>query len=215
MFKENDLMPISIKMEYSAKVAKGLKNSVRKDIIQAAESSKEMLKEIRRVCQQANRRAQNVEKAGLMSPAIASLEKTGYSKFNITGMSWEQAKVEYGRAVAFLNQPTSSATGAREFEKQMRAGLGLNVDDTQWELMKHDIARDFNSHIDGILSRIPYTELMQEIYQRAEIQARNRMESDSISASENLQRQINNAADSIANQVDNSIDWLSGFHMRY
>lgn len=203
-------MPIQIKYEYSSKVAKGLKNKVRRDILQSVQSSKELRAEISRICHMANRRAQNVEKAGYMSPAVASLEKSGFTKFSIKGMSWEQAKAEYGRAVAFLNQPTSSATGAKEFERQMRNGLGLNVDDSQWELMKHDLARGFNASIDGILSRIPYAELMQELYERAEISARNQMERDSYIAADNLHKSVQNATDEIANPVE---DFLTGFHM--
>ena len=205
-------MPIQIKYEFSSKVTRGLKNRVNREILQSIEGSSAMRAEIRRVCQMANRRAQNVEKGGYMSPAVASLEKTGYSKFSIKGMSWEQAKREYGRAVSFLNQPTSSASGAKEFERQMRNGLGLNVDDTQWEMMKHDLARGFNASIDGILSRIPYAELMQEVYERAEISARNQMERDSQMIADNLQQQVNDTAEKIANPVE---DFLTGFHMRF
>lgn len=203
-------MPIQINYEYSSKIAKGLKNKVRRDILQSIQSSKEMRAEINRVLHMANRRAQNVEKAGYLSPAVASLEKSGFTKFSLKGLNWEQAKAEYGRAVAFLNQPTSSASGAKEFERQMRNGLGLDVDDTQWELMKHDLARGFNDSIDGILSRIPYAELMQEVYERAEISARNQMERDSYLAADNLNNSVQNATDKIANPIE---DWLNGFHM--
>lgn len=203
-------MPVKIQFEFSVKVTRGLKNKVRKDIINAAQSSPEMIKEMRRVCQMANRRAQNVEKSGYLSPALSTARgKSGYSKFNITGMSWEQQKREYGRAVAYLNQPTSTATGAREFERQLRSGF--NMTDEQWQACKHEIMSGYNSTIGGIMSRIPYAEYMQEIYARAESVASRQMENDAVVAVDTLQREINNTAENIAYRTERDI--FNGFQM--
>lgn len=120
------------------RVTRGLGARVKQEIIQAAESSTELRKEIARVFQQANRRIQNVERAGIFSPAVASLGelKAGYSKFSIGGKSWTELKMEYGRAISFLQQPTSGATGAREYNKQVQQRYQLT--DTEYNALADD-----------------------------------------------------------------------------
>lgn len=104
----------------TSKLNKEMRDDIRKSII----GSKEMAKEIKRVLQQANRRAQNIEQSGVVSPAYQSLVlegREGYSKFSITGLNienetqWENAKYEYSKAIEYLNNPTSSSTGARQY----------------------------------------------------------------------------------------------------
>lgn len=97
------------------------------DITYMARNDKELKKEINKVFQQANRRIQNVTNAGLASPAvkavIAERGKKDYTYFTISGLKfdndtdWEMIKYEYGRALAFLHNPTSTATGARQYIK--------------------------------------------------------------------------------------------------
>lgn len=97
------------------------------DITYMARNDKELKKEINKVFQQANRRIQNVTNAGLASPAvkavIAERGKKEYTYFTISGLKfdndtdWEMIKYEYGRALAFLHNPTSTATGARQYIK--------------------------------------------------------------------------------------------------
>lgn len=97
------------------------------DITYMARNDKELKKEINKVFQQANRRIQNITNAGLASPAvkavIAERGKKDYTYFTISGLKfdndtdWEMIKYEYGRALAFLHNPTSTATGARQYIK--------------------------------------------------------------------------------------------------
>ena len=109
--------------------SKSVINAINKpfsELIRAsALGSSELKKEINKTLQQANRRIQNVQKAGLASPAvkavIAEKGKKDYTYFSIAHLDltnyidWEQAKYEYGRALSFLNNPTSTATGARQY----------------------------------------------------------------------------------------------------
>lgn len=202
-------MPVEIKYKYSAKVTKGLKNKVSKEIVNAVKSSPEMIKEMRRVCQMANRRAQNIEKGGYISPALGNLgDRKGYSKFNITGMSWEAQKREYCNAVAFLNQPTSSATGCKEFENQMRNAMG--IDKERFDAIKHNLMNGYNSAIDRIMSNIPYSEYMQEIYSRAEISAHNEMEREARETEDELEQSIQSNSDNVAGKIE---DFFTGFEM--
>lgn len=99
--------------------------------MQAAESSSDLRKEIARVFQMANRRIQNIESKGLLSPAVMSLNKsdvTGFSKFNMRH-SWNDLKSEYAAAVSFLKQPTSTASGTREYNKHLQQSYDLSSEE--------------------------------------------------------------------------------------
>lgn len=85
----------------------------------------ELKRKMSKVFQQANRRIQNIQKAGLASPAvkavIAERGEKSYTYFTGANLDptnttdWDMLRYEYGRALAFLNNPTSSATGARQY----------------------------------------------------------------------------------------------------
>lgn len=88
--------------------------------------------------QKANRRIQNVTKAGLSSPAvqqvIAERGKRSFTYFSGANLDplkptdWEHLKYEYGRAIAYLNNPTSSATGARQYIRYTQKQLNTTFD---------------------------------------------------------------------------------------
>lgn len=110
---------------FTISVIKAINKPFNEAIRAAALGSPELKREINRTLQQANRRIQNIQKAGLASPAvkavIAEKGKKNYTYFSIANLDltnyidWEQAKYEYGRALSFLNNPTSTATGARQY----------------------------------------------------------------------------------------------------
>lgn len=107
-----------------------------KQILTAVESRGYLRQEIARVFQQANRRIQNVENSGLVSPAVVALNKgniTGFTKFSMR-QSWEDLKIEYSKAVSFLRQPTSTATGTREYAEHLKKAYDL--DDKSFALMQ-------------------------------------------------------------------------------
>lgn len=112
------------------------KVKVDKQILTAVESRGYLRKEIARVFQQANRRIQNVENLGIVSPAVVALNKgniTGFTKFSMR-QSWEDLKIEYSRAVSFLRQPTSTATGTKEYAEHLKKAYDL--DDKSFTLMQ-------------------------------------------------------------------------------
>ena len=109
---------------------------VDKQILEAVEKRGYLTKEIRRVFQMANRRIQNIERTGLLSPAVIALNKgdiKGYTKFSMNH-EWEDLKIEYAKAVSFLQQPTSTATGTREYTKYLKTTYNLN--DNEFRLME-------------------------------------------------------------------------------
>lgn len=95
-------------------------------------------KQMLKTFQKANRRIQNVKKAGLSSPAVQQLiserGERGYTYFSgakldpMDPTDWEQLKYEYGRAISFLNNPTSSATGARQYINYYKNELGISFE---------------------------------------------------------------------------------------
>lgn len=113
---------------YSRKVLATVIDEPMKQAIISSEIGTDALKKvIAKEAQKANRRMQNVINAGLSSPAvkavIAERGKQGYTYFSVKGFDantragWERLKYEYGRIMSFLNNPTSSATGARQYIK--------------------------------------------------------------------------------------------------
>lgn len=110
---------------FSNSVIKAINKPFSEMIRAAALGSPTLKREINKTLQQANRRIQNIQNAGLASPAvkavIAERGKKNYTYFTIANLDltnytdWEMAKYEYGRALSFLNNPTSTATGARQY----------------------------------------------------------------------------------------------------
>lgn len=72
-----------------------------------------MTKEVNRVITQANHRLDRITSTkNIVSPSADAL---GGQRFSIRGMTWEQQKEEYMRAISFMNEPTSTLGGARAF----------------------------------------------------------------------------------------------------
>lgn len=91
--------------------------------------------EIRRVIQMANRRIQNVKSSNLASPALKALEAERgatdkFSVFSIRGMGddIERLKYEYGRAMSYLSNPTSTSRGARQYIEYTANELGVTFE---------------------------------------------------------------------------------------
>ena len=130
---------------FSDRVFSFNKAVIKQRIIEAKMSSPEYRAEIRRIFQQANRRIQNIESKGLVSPAVMALNKgdiQGFTKFSMKH-EWEDLKAEYAKAVSFLRQPTSTATGVREYNKHLMDAYNLTED--EFNLMADKIQDKFLS----------------------------------------------------------------------
>lgn len=204
-----------MQITFTPSVAKQFKNKLSKEIVNAVEGSPEMRKEIRRVFQQANRRIQNIEKAGVFSPAVAALGKgdiQGYSKFSAKGFGnvgsdWQSLKKEYAKAVSFLNQPTSSASGARQFEAQVKKEL--SIDDDLWKAVRDSVIGNYNSVSSDLLLALPYSDFMQEVYSRARDASSTQIEQQAIETANALEQSIKQQAEAIAEGVtDDMEEWL-------
>lgn len=202
-------------MKFSKKVTKNFsKEKARKDIINAIEGNSEFRKEIRRVFQVANRRIQNIEQGGYYSPALASLGKSGvkgYSKFSVKGFGnkgsdWNTLLKEYTKAINFLNSPTSTATGAKEFELQVKQKF--NVPDDLWDYVKADVIGGTTSMSDEMLQKLPYSQLVEGAYDSAYRSVSSQIEKGALDLAKGIQSDINRTADQLANSVDEALDDL-------
>ena len=108
------------------------------DLVGVVKGTPDLKKQMMKTFQKANRRIQNVRNAGLSSPAVQQLiserGERGFTYFSGAGLNprnpteWEQLKYEYGRAISFLNNPTSSARGARQYINYYKNELGVSFD---------------------------------------------------------------------------------------
>lgn len=168
-----------------------------KQILTAVESRGYLRKEIARVFQQANRRIQNVEKSGIVSPAVVALNKgniTGFTKFSMRN-SWEDLKIEYSKAVSFLRQPTSTATGTKEYAEHLKKAYDL--DDKSFTLMQNKLMGKIASVSD---ERFLEQYLMQYKDFTGELEQESKDVSDQI---EDDAVKIENALDDALEQIGN------------
>ena len=167
-----------------------------KQILTAVESRGYLRKEIARVFQQANRRIQNVEKTGLVSPAVVALNKgdiKGFAKFSMKH-DWNDLKIEYSKAVSFLQQPTSTASGTREYSNHLKKSYDLN--DKEFKLMQDKLMGKIASVSD---ERFLEQYLMQYKDFTGELEQESRDVSD----------QIEDDAVRIENALDDAIDQIA------
>ena len=184
---------------------------IKKEILQAVESSPEYRKEIARVFQMANRRIQNIEQSGQLSPAVQALNKgdiKGFTKFSMKG-DWNTLKIEYGKAISFLRQPTSTAQGARQYGQHMQRMYDLTPD--EYNLMARNLQGKLNSVSDSdFVERylMRYKDFTGEMEQSAsDISTQIESEAQSISRAidAEIERQANEVADAMED-IQNDIE---------
>lgn len=192
------------KIAFTRGVFRRTKQPLKKWILDQLESSKAARSEIAKVFQRANRRIQNIENAGLISPAVAALQKgdvDGYTKFSMRG-DWNTLKMEYTKAIAFLRQPTSTATGVREYNKHLMRSYDLKADEFDLmakSLQKKLLSIDDTNFVERYLMR--YKDFTGEL----ETEARSlsdQIESDAQSLAKVLDNQLEEAADDHWNAVE-------------
>lgn len=203
-------MKLKGKIEFTKTVFSATKKAeLRKDIIDSYESNPELRKEIRRVFHQANRRIQNVEEKGLLSPAVKALNKgdvEGFSKFAVGELSWEELKREYAKAVAFLRQPTSTASGTRQYNEHIKSAYGLT--DKEFNLMADRINDKLQSISDSDFVEkylMRYKDFTGDLESEA-ADVSSQIESDAVSLENALDRDIENAANEKANEIEREIN---------
>jgi hypothetical protein len=184
------------------------KAQIKQEVISALQSSPKLRAEIRRVFQMANRRIQNIENAGMISPAVTALNKgnvKGFTKFSMR-MSWEDLKIEYGRAVSFLQQPTSTVTGTREYRDFLKQKYDLTED--EYTLMEGDLIGKISSVSDERFLEqylMQYKDFTGELETEAK-DVSDQIESDARVLADSLQRNIEKDAEEVAQAAENTVN---------
>jgi Mg2+ and Co2+ transporter CorA len=179
---------------------------IKKEILQAVESSPEYRKEVARVFQMANRRIQNIEQSGQLSPAVQALNKgdiKGFTKFSMKG-DWNTLKIEYGKAISFLRQPTSTAQGARQYGQHLQRMYDLTPD--EYNLMARNLQGKLNSVSDSdFVERylMRYKDFTGEMEQSAS-DISTQIESEAQSISRAIDAEIERQANEVADQMEDT-----------
>ena len=200
-------------INYHKQVYELVKQKVKAEVLQAQKNSPEIRAEIRRVFQQANRRIQNIESKGLISPAVQALNKSdikGFTKFSMR-QDFNSLKVEYAKAVAFLQQPTSTATGTRDYNRHLMNSYGLTED--EFNLMENKLNDKLTSVSDSeFVERylMRYKDFTGELEQSAS-DISTQIESDAESLARALDNSIEQAAERTANKAaEKAADTVDG-----
>lgn len=186
---------------------------IKKDVITAIEQSPELKKEIARVFQQANRRIQNVENSGIVSPAVVALNKgdiKGFAKFSMKH-DWNDLKIEYSRAVSFLQQPTSTASGTKEYAQHLKKTY--NLTDNEFSIMQNNLMGKIASVSDQKFLEqylMQYKDFTGELEQESK-DVSDQIESDAIKIADSVQRNIDNAGEMVESAVQKILDSFKDF----
>ena len=198
------------KIDYSKGVLKSIKQDIKQEILQSIKSSPELRQEVSRVFQMANRRIQNIENAGMLSPAVAALNKgdiKGYTKFSMAN-EWETLKIEYAKAVSFLRQPTSSASGTAQYNKFLQKAYDLTPD--EFNLMSKSLNNRLTSLSDSdFVERylMRYKDFTGELEQAA-TDISSQIESEAESIQRALEQELDNESEKIANKIGDTVEDL-------
>lgn len=208
---------VKIKVYFSPSVyAKTSRIKLKRELLQAVESSPEMRKEIARVFQMANRRIQNIEQSGQLSPAVQALNKgdiKGFTKFSMKG-DWNTLKLEYSKAISFLRQPTSTAQGTRQYGQHLQRVYDLTPD--EYNLMARNLQGKLNSVSDSdfveryLMRYKDFTGEMEQSSRDISTQIESEAESISRAIDDEIERSANAAADAI-DDIDRILQDLNKF----
>lgn len=88
------------------------------------EYQKQIAKHAQRLVDAANKRLRRMEQAKVFSPAYYAAMREGYFSGKGFSSDYNRLMHEYGRVIGFLNNETSTLSGARKYEKKIKGLLG-------------------------------------------------------------------------------------------
>lgn len=97
---------------FSKRTRKLTQNKYRK-----VDTDKQLRKEINRVFSMANKRIKRIDDSKKSSHAIGLLKQRGIEKFSSRGKTISELRETYNYAMSFLNNPTSTLSGIKEYNK--------------------------------------------------------------------------------------------------
>lgn len=97
---------------FSARTRKLTQNKYRK-----VDTDKQLRKEVNRVFSMANKRIKRIDDSKKSSQAMGILKQRGIEKFSSRGKTISELREVYNYAMSFLNNPTSTLSGIKEYNK--------------------------------------------------------------------------------------------------
>lgn len=179
-----------------------------RDIITADIKTPQAVKEIKRVFQMANRRIQNIQNGGYLSPAVQALgidvNDTTFTKFSTKGKDWNEIKIQYARVIGFLQNPTSTAQGSRQWQKSVQNSLGFSD-----KLMKK-VVKVIKENQNDFVLKSPVENVKEEFETAASdisdfLERESKNEKNLQQLENELNEDITDVQSSITNDVINSI----------
>ena len=91
---------------------------------------KELRKQVSRLASMANKRIQRLEQSELTdTPAYKSWEENGAHRFSVRGKTYQEVQAEYWRVKKFIENKTSTVTGAKQVLYDMASATGIEYTD--------------------------------------------------------------------------------------
>lgn len=196
---------------FTDRVINGTKHTIHDlDVLKFEIGDAGLKSQVNKILQRANRRIQNVTSKGYASPAVkAVIAERGtrdYTYFSIAGLDptnktdWEQIRYECGRALSFLQNPTSSATGARQYINYQANRLNIPFESANKIV---DIATDPTIDEYGNVNIFSYGDILDDF--KADVEtAENLIDADA----ENYAEQLENALLDMLNSRSGGADTL-------
>lgn len=193
---------------YKKTTLKSVQIKINNEVMRAIENNPQIKSEMRRVFQMANRRIQNIRQHDLISPAVTALGEipNGYTVFGMSG-SFNDLKIRYAKAIAFLQQPTSTASGARTYGEYIKSTYHMS--DTEYKAVGGTLNKVVQSLSDSQLGQamLQYKDFSGYFATSASDSAA-LTERASIEAFDELNSTIANALESAQQQIDPSLEKL-------
>ena len=210
---------MQLKFTFSEKAVKSKNQKFKRNLLDgikgALKEHPDVKKEVNRVFQMANRRIQNLEKAqargdAVLSPALAALNginkgSNKFTAFTATGKNWFELRSHYAQALAFLGQVTSTATGARQYEKQLRKQLvskyPMYKNDELWNKNKAYLAERY-SGIEGKLeASLPYVLQSKNLYKMSVQHSAKIIEDSAKKSTQNIENHLDEFSEMAADEI--------------
>lgn len=125
--------------------------------------------------------------------------------------SWNDLKIEYSKAIAFLQQPTSTATGTKEYAKHLKKTYKLT--DDEFSLMQNKLIGKIASVSDQKFLEqylMQYKDFTGELEQESR-DVSDQIESDAVKIADNLQNSIDNVGEVVEDTVQRILDSFKNF----
>ena len=91
---------------------------------------KELRKQVSRLASMANKRIQRLAQSELTdTPAYKSWEENGAHRFSVRGKTYQEVQAEYWRVKKFIENKTSTVTGAKQVLYDMASATGIEYTD--------------------------------------------------------------------------------------